>query len=101
LQENRLKKQKGVAILIFNKINFHPKVIKRDGEGYDTLYLSNVIWPAKWPLHSEHVCPKCKIMNIHKRNITESEITHQTPHINKLPHYWETSTPNSYQLTGH
>jgi len=33
-QENALKKQAGVAILISNKINFHLKVIKKDKEGH-------------------------------------------------------------------
>jgi exonuclease III len=33
-QENVLKKQAGVAILISNKIDFQPKVIKKDKEGH-------------------------------------------------------------------
>ena len=33
-QENGHKKQTGVAILIFNKIYFKPKLIRRDGEGH-------------------------------------------------------------------
>jgi exonuclease III len=33
-QSNRLKKQAGVAILILNKIDFLPKVIKKDKEGH-------------------------------------------------------------------
>jgi hypothetical protein len=33
-QENGLKKQAGVAILISNKIDFQPKVIKKDKEGH-------------------------------------------------------------------
>ena len=33
-QANGLKKQAGVAILILNKINFQPKVIEKDKEGY-------------------------------------------------------------------
>jgi hypothetical protein len=32
-QANSPKKQAGVAILILNKINFQPKVIKKDKEG--------------------------------------------------------------------
>jgi exonuclease III len=39
LQANGLKKQVGVAILISNKINFQPKVIKKDK---DTSYSSKV-----------------------------------------------------------
>jgi exonuclease III len=34
LQANGPKKQSGVAILIWNKINFQPKVIKKDKEGH-------------------------------------------------------------------
>jgi hypothetical protein len=33
-QENGLRKQVGVAILIANKIDFQPKVIKHDEEGH-------------------------------------------------------------------
>jgi exonuclease III len=33
-QANSLKKQAGVAILILNKTNFQPKVIKKDREGH-------------------------------------------------------------------
>jgi exonuclease III len=33
-QTNGPKKQAGVAILIMDKINFQPKVIKKDKEGY-------------------------------------------------------------------
>jgi exonuclease III len=33
-QANGLKKQAGVAILILNKIDFQPQVIKKDKEGY-------------------------------------------------------------------
>jgi exonuclease III len=33
-QANSLKKQAGVAILISNKIDFQPKVFKKDKEGH-------------------------------------------------------------------
>ena len=33
-QANGLKKQVGVAILISNKIDFQPKIIKKDKEGH-------------------------------------------------------------------
>jgi hypothetical protein len=33
-QVNRPKKQPGVAIVISNKLDFQPKVIKRDGKGH-------------------------------------------------------------------
>jgi exonuclease III len=34
LQANGLKKHAGVAILISNKINFQPKIIKKEKEGH-------------------------------------------------------------------
>jgi hypothetical protein len=33
-QANGPKKQAGIAILIFNKIYFQPKVVKKDKEGH-------------------------------------------------------------------
>jgi hypothetical protein len=33
-QANGLKKQAGLAIVIFNKIDFQPKIIKKDKEGH-------------------------------------------------------------------
>jgi hypothetical protein len=39
-QDNGPMKQAGIAILISNKIDFQPKVIKRDKEG--TLYSSKI-----------------------------------------------------------
>ena len=36
-QANGMKKQAGVAMLISNKIDFQPKVIKKDKEGHFTL----------------------------------------------------------------
>jgi hypothetical protein len=41
-QANGPKKQAGVAILISNKINFQPKVIKKDKEGYFILIKGNI-----------------------------------------------------------
>ena len=42
-QTNSLKKQAGVAILILNKINFQPKVIKKDKEGHFILIKGNIL----------------------------------------------------------
>ena len=41
-QANGLKKQAGVAILILNKINLQPKVIKKDKEGHFILIKGKV-----------------------------------------------------------
>ena len=41
-QANGPKKQAGVAILILNKINFQPKVIKKDKEGHFILVKGKV-----------------------------------------------------------
>jgi hypothetical protein len=42
-QENGLKKQAGVAILISNKIDFQPKVIKKDKEGHFILIKGKIL----------------------------------------------------------
>jgi exonuclease III len=42
-QANGMKKQAGVAILISNKINFPPKVIKKDKEGYLKLIKGKIL----------------------------------------------------------
>jgi exonuclease III len=42
-QANGLKKQAGVAILILNKINFQPKVIKKDKEGHFILIKGKIL----------------------------------------------------------
>jgi exonuclease III len=42
-QANGLKKQAGVAILICNKINFQPKVIKKDKEGHFILIKGKIL----------------------------------------------------------
>ena len=41
-QANDLKKKAGVVILIFNKIDFQPKVIKKDKEGHCILIKGKV-----------------------------------------------------------
>jgi hypothetical protein len=41
-QANGLRKQAGVAILILNKIDFQPKVIKKDKEGHYILIKSKI-----------------------------------------------------------
>jgi hypothetical protein len=64
-------KQAGVAILIYNKIDFQLKDIKCD-EGHFIF--------IKEKIHKEHVsvlhicAPKCKSTHIHKRNFTQNTI---------------------------
>jgi hypothetical protein len=41
-QANSPKRKTGIAILIFNKIDFQPKVIKKDGEGHYILIKGNI-----------------------------------------------------------
>jgi hypothetical protein len=42
-QTNGLKKQAGAAILISNKIDFQPKVIKKDKEGHVILIKGKIL----------------------------------------------------------
>ena len=55
-------KKAGVTILIWNKMDFQPKVIKIDKEVHFILF--------KGTLTSEHLCSKFKGIHIHKRNFT-------------------------------
>jgi exonuclease III len=61
-QANSLRKQAGVAILVSNKIDFQPKVIKKDKEGHfilikgkifqDELSILNIYVPIQRQPHS-------------------------------------------------
>jgi predicted SprT family Zn-dependent metalloprotease len=72
-------KQAGVAILISNKINFQPKVIKWDKEGHFIL--------IKGKIYQEELsiliiyAPNAR-EHIHKRNFPKAQSTHYTPHNN-------------------
>jgi exonuclease III len=50
-QSNGLKKQAGVAILISNKIDFQPKVIKKDKEGHFILITGKILQEELWILN--------------------------------------------------
>ena len=57
-----MKKQAGVAILILNKIDFQPKVIKKDKEGH-FIFIKGKNLQEK--LNSEYLCSKYKGSHIH------------------------------------
>jgi hypothetical protein len=48
-QANGLKKKAGIAILISNKINFQPKVIKKDKEGHI------ILMKGKFNVYMQHI----------------------------------------------
>jgi exonuclease III len=60
-QANGSKKQTGVAILISNKIDFQPKVMKKDKEEHFIL-IKNL---PRLTLNSEYLYSKCKGSHIH------------------------------------
>jgi exonuclease III len=61
-QANGLNKQAGVAILISNKIDFQPKVIKKDKGHFILIKGKNL---PSGILNSEYLCSKCKGSHIH------------------------------------
>jgi hypothetical protein len=61
-QANGMKKQTGVAILISNKTDFQPKVIKKDKEAHFILIKGN---PPRGTINSEYLCSKYKGSHIH------------------------------------
>ena len=66
LQANGPRKQAGVAILISNKIDFQPKVIKKDTEGHFILIKGKIYQEELW----NYLCSKYKGTRIRKGNFT-------------------------------
>jgi hypothetical protein len=66
-QANGRKKEAGVAILISNKIDVQPKVIKKDKEGHFIVIKGKILEMAQWlgTLNSEYLCSKYKGSHIH------------------------------------
>jgi hypothetical protein len=62
-QANGPKKQAGVAILILNKINFQPKVIKKDKEGHFILIKGKIY--QELSILNIYLRPKYKGNHIH------------------------------------
>ena len=62
------------------KINFQPKVIKKDKEEHFILIKGKIYQDELSTLNI--YAPKCKGIHIHKRKFTEAQSTHHTPHNN-------------------
>ena len=68
LQEQDPTKQSRVAILMSNKTDFQPKVIKSDGEGHSSKEKSTKMKPQFWTSR-----PQMQGTQIRKRNITKPQ----------------------------
>lgn len=74
MQANISKKQAGVTNFTFDKIDFKPKLIRRDGEGHCIL--------IKGKVTKSIICNKHKGTQVHKRYTTTTKISksHIDPH---------------------
>ena len=77
-QANGLKKQAGVAILISNKIDFQPKVIKKDKEGYFILIKGKIFQDELSTMNI--YAPKARASTFIKESIVKLK-SHIAPHM--------------------
>ena len=73
------KNQVGVAILISNKTDFQPKVIKKEQKGHFTQQRKIL---SRVTLNPKHLCSKYKSNHIHNRNSTKAHSIFYTTHNN-------------------
>jgi exonuclease III len=79
-QANDLKKQAGVDILISNKSDFQPKVIKKDKEGHFIL-INGKIFQEEFSILTINA-PNARAATFTKKNFSKAQSTHCTSHNN-------------------
>ena len=95
-QANGMKKQAGVAILISDKIDFQPKVIKKEKEGHFILIKGKNFQEELSILNI--YTPNTRAVTFTKETLVKLKTTHCISHIYNE---WETSTTHSHQWTDH